>query len=193
MHARENLQQHVDAFARDRAADVQEIDSAAAGLGTIGEQRVHPGFDGRFRRRGQLGPQAEAHDAGALGWDESARQQFVARCGAVAADVRRLLQTCEDAPGHRAEQPAAPAAGRFPETAESVQVVAGDDGASRRQSVDELTVRVVSEMEQREGGALRAQEARVVVEAVNEPVQTPEPAACPAEAPPHGRAKKLDL
>jgi len=94
---------------------------------------------------------------------------------AVADDGCCLAETVQDVPGHRAEPARAGFAARVEEAAEGIEVVAGDDGSSRRQHVDELAVAVVDEVVQVERTAAgdAAEHAGVIDEPVQQAIGVP--------------------
>ena len=185
----EHAQQHVNPLARDRAADVQQIDEGPA----LTEQPRGVDVGRRLGVRRAARMRAVRHDRRAVRGDAGLCHQRVARGVAVARDVTGLLQPVQNVAGHRAEHRRSRLELRVEHAAEGVQIVARDDRPPGREPVDELRVAVVDDVKQIEALGKAGHEPRVVPQTVRHPIDASHPRR-PARArqsrgtPPHRRA-----
>src|SRR5205085_4171702 len=88
----------------------------------------------------------------------------------VTGDARGAAETSHNPPGHLLEKRRATLCLAVQQTSESIQIMASDDGSFRRQLMNQLRVAVVYDMEEIKLRATAAQEARVIPEAIEQPI-----------------------
>ena len=140
----EHAQQHVDPLARDRAADVEQVDECPA----VTEQSRGVDVGGRLGVRRAARMRTVRHDRRPLAGNAGLRDEGVAGGVAVAGDVTGLLQPIKNVAGHRAKERRARLERRVEHAAKRVQVVTRDDRPASRKPVDELRVAVVDDVKQ---------------------------------------------
>ena len=149
----DDVEQDVDALARDRAADVQQLEAIVLGRT---EKRdgfaIGAGIGSRAARR----VYAVRHHHDTLSWNHCRRDQLVARRGAHTQDLLCRSHSLEQQPAERAfDDRAFVEPGNTPRKAS--KIVARDDRPAGRQSRRQMRVAMVDDMEEVEvGGASNA-------------------------------------
>ena len=125
----DDIQQHVDALARNRAADVQQLDTV---VGRRTEKRGGLSIRARLGSSAARGMHTVWYHDDAFGGNDRGRHQRVARRGAHAQDLPRRSHSLEQSPAERPFDDR-PAVGPGEHAAKGVEVVAGDERPACRQ------------------------------------------------------------
>ena len=164
----DDIQQHVDALARNRAADVQQLDMPATGADRAATRPVDP------RRapvsRAVQGMHAVWHDDDTFGRNRRRRDQLVARGCAPAQDLPRRFHPVEESPAECPLDDRTAVRSRE-HAAKRVQIVAGDERPACWQVRRQMRIAVVDDVEEIEVSDPGAKPSRVVPDAVEDPIR----------------------
>jgi len=161
------VQQHVDALAGNRAADVQKLGVARR---SRAEQARGFNVGGGLSVRRTARVRAVRHDRAAIGSDSSPGYERVPRGVAVAGNMSRLAQPGQDVTRHRTEYRRSALQRWIENTAEGIEIVARHDRPFRRQTMHEMRVAVIDDVKHIEVIPLLTQLARIIPEAPGQPV-----------------------
>ena len=163
---RRNAQQHVDALARRRAADVQDFHRARRGLHEPRGRAI--GGGGGLHREHVV--DAERRDHQPILPHEPTRNQLVPDGGGIARHAGGALQAGENPARHRLKRRRPSILDRRQHRPERVEIMTGDHRSLRRQRVCELRIAVIDDVKDVMIVHRPADAARIIPEPIQETI-----------------------